>query len=415
MFRSVLVLLHRYIGLATAIFLALAGLTGSVLAFHHEIDEWLNPEFYSVPAPEARGEPLGLVALAARAQADHPQMEIIYIEREPGQADHPVLAVGEPRPDPETGAYPELAYNWAYLDPMTGETLATRYWARCCFAAEDFIPFIYEFHHTLTLPGTWGYLLMGAVAIFWTLDCLIALVLTFPRGQSLHRRGFFAKWKTAWQVKRGGGSYRTNLDLHRAGGLWMWLILLPVAVSSIAMNLPDHVFRPVVSLFSPVEQSVYYQRGFMTPEQIGEKAQDYADILAKAQAAARDHGLDKPVYGLYYNTPFNYYAVGYGSHDGELLGSPWFYFDGGDGRLLRTDIPGRGTAGEIFEQLQYPIHGGTIAGLPGRIVICILGLGIFMLSVTGIVIWWKKRAARRVRATRAARPAAAAAERLAGE
>ena len=44
--RSILVLLHRYIGLATAIFLALAGLTGSVLAFHHELDEWLNPQFY---------------------------------------------------------------------------------------------------------------------------------------------------------------------------------------------------------------------------------------------------------------------------------------------------------------------------------------------------------------------------------
>ena len=37
--RSVYVVLHRYIGLATALFLALAGLTGSVLAFNHEIDE----------------------------------------------------------------------------------------------------------------------------------------------------------------------------------------------------------------------------------------------------------------------------------------------------------------------------------------------------------------------------------------
>ena len=44
--RSILVLLHRYIGLATAIFLFLAGITGSILAFHHELDEWLNPEFY---------------------------------------------------------------------------------------------------------------------------------------------------------------------------------------------------------------------------------------------------------------------------------------------------------------------------------------------------------------------------------
>src|SRR5690606_20643825 len=44
--RSILVLLHRYLGLATAVFLALAGITGSILAFHHELDEWLNPQFY---------------------------------------------------------------------------------------------------------------------------------------------------------------------------------------------------------------------------------------------------------------------------------------------------------------------------------------------------------------------------------
>jgi len=404
MIRGALVRLHRWLGLATAVFLALAGLTGAILAFHHEIDEWLNPEFYAAPG---EGAQLSLVELAARAQADHPQMHIIYIENE-GEAGHPALAVGEPFPDPDSGIYPELDYNWAYLDPVTGETLATRYWARCCFSAEDFIPFLYEFHHTLTLPGTWGYLLMGVVAIAWTLDCFIALWLTFPRG-----RPFFAKWKTAWQVKRGGGAYRTNFDLHRAGGLWLWIILLPVAISSVAMNLPDHVFRPVVSIFSPVEQSVYYKRSFWTAEQVGERRQDYAAIFAKGGAAARELDLEKPIFGLYYNTAYNYYAVGYGSHDGETLGNPWFYFDGGDGRLLRADIPGRGTAGEIFEQLQLPIHGGRIAGLAGRVVICVAGIVIFVLSVTGIVIWWKKRGARRLRAGKA--EAALTAESFAGE
>lgn len=33
--RAYLVLLHRYIGLATAVFLLLAGIPGSILAFNH--------------------------------------------------------------------------------------------------------------------------------------------------------------------------------------------------------------------------------------------------------------------------------------------------------------------------------------------------------------------------------------------
>lgn len=35
--RALLVLLHRYIGLATALFLLMAGITGSILAFNQEL------------------------------------------------------------------------------------------------------------------------------------------------------------------------------------------------------------------------------------------------------------------------------------------------------------------------------------------------------------------------------------------
>lgn len=74
---------------------------------------------------------------------------------------------------------------------------------------------------------------MGIVAIAWVIDCFVSLVLTFPRG-----RPFFSKWWTAWKIKR----QRMNHDVHRAGGLWLWLLLTPVAVSSVAMNLPEQVF-----------------------------------------------------------------------------------------------------------------------------------------------------------------------------
>ena len=53
--RSLLVYFHRYVGLATALFLALAGITGSILAFHHELDEWLNPGFYNT---QGSGKPM---------------------------------------------------------------------------------------------------------------------------------------------------------------------------------------------------------------------------------------------------------------------------------------------------------------------------------------------------------------------
>lgn len=71
------------------------------------------------------------------------------------------------------------------------------------------------------------------------------------------------------------------------------------------------------------------------------------------------------------------------------------------GRYLGDRQPWKGTAADIFIQAQFPLHSGRILGLPGRILISVTGLIVAMLSVTGVVIWWKKRAARKKQAARA--------------
>lgn len=45
-------------------------------------------------------------------------------------------------------------------------------------------------------------------------------------------------------------------------------------------------------------------------------------------------------------------------------------------------------------QAQFPLHSGRILGMPGRILVSLLGLALAMLSLTGVVIWVRKRRAR---------------------
>lgn len=68
--RQVCVLLHRYVGLATALFLFVVGLTGALLAYYHPLSAWLSPELYHAPG---RGPVLQPAELAARAQAAEPR------------------------------------------------------------------------------------------------------------------------------------------------------------------------------------------------------------------------------------------------------------------------------------------------------------------------------------------------------
>ncbi|OOV99295.1 PepSY-associated TM helix domain-containing protein [Pseudomonas sp. MF4836] len=383
--RALLVLLHRYIGLATALFLLLAGLTGSILAFHHELDEWLNPTFYTTPS---QGQALPPGALVDRLQAQHPRLQVWYMEY-PSESGHTALLAAVPRTDPATGKPFAESNQVFYLDPVSGEQQGQREWGACCLQRENLIPFLLEFHYTLALPGNWGLWLMGLVACAWVIDCLVALLLTLPRG-----RPFWRKWSTAWKIK-GGHAYRLNYDLHRAGGLWLWLLLVPIAISSVAMNLPSQVFKPAVSLFSTVEPSVYEARGRLPATELGVTQISYQQAYERALEEGRRLGLKAAIGELYYSFEYNFYGAGFGQHDTEAHGKSWLFFHGTNGRLLGQEIAGQGTLGERFYRLQLPIHGGRIIGLTGQILIAVLGVLIAGLSLTGVYIWWRKLLARR--------------------
>ena len=106
--RKPLVLLHRYAGLAMTFFLIVVAVTGSVLAFYHELDRWLNPELLTVSVRDA--PMLDAFTLCERAEALEPHGRIagINLWRHAGEA----YGVGlEPRTDPTTGEAYELAYN----------------------------------------------------------------------------------------------------------------------------------------------------------------------------------------------------------------------------------------------------------------------------------------------------------------
>ena len=91
----------------------------------------------------------------------------------------------------------------------------------------------------------------------------------------------------------------------------------------------------------------------------------------------------------------------------QTIDNRLFALDASSGEVLGDWLPWQGTAADLFVQTQFPMHSGRILGLPGRILISVMGLVVAMLSVTGIVIWWRKRRARRITASRSALSSAA--------
>ncbi|MDQ8037188.1 MAG: PepSY-associated TM helix domain-containing protein [Pedobacter sp.] len=113
-------------------------------------------------------------------------------------------------------------------------------------------------------------------------------------------------------------------------------------------------------------------------------------------------GLIPPA-AFFFSSMFSVYGVGFytpeNDHGDGGLGNPWLYFDSGSGASAGDSIPGTGSAGDIFLQAQFPLHSGRILGLPGRILISFMGAVVAMLSITGIVIWARKRRRREMPST----------------
>lgn len=124
----------------------------------------------------------------------------------------------------------------------------------------------------------------------------------------------------------------------------------------------------------------------------------FAQVIETAKLEAQRRGWSDPAGSLVYWPNFGIYGVQFfapgADHGAGGVGHKRLYYDGIDGRYLGDRQPWKGTAADIFMQAQFPLHSGRILGLPGRILISIMGIVVAMLSVTGLVIWWRKRRVR---------------------
>lgn len=389
--RQIFVRLHRWLGLATAVFLAVAGLTGSVISFNHELDEWLNPELFHADDDGDRISPL---ELAARVEALEPRLRVAYVPLEVERAHALVLGVIG-RTDPTTGALYDLGYDEVFVNPVTGAWLGQRLWGACCFERKQLLPFLYSIHYSLHLPELWGLWLMGVVAAAWAIDSFVGFYLTLPPAKK--------SWKPAWKIKFGASRYRIKFDLHRAAGLWCWALLLMLAISAVSLNLHFEVFRPLLSRITTVTPSPFDPSLATAPV---DPTVPFGTIVAAATQVGLERGWQPP-FDVFYSAEFGLYGVGFGDHHAPGLGVPYLYFDR-HGTLTGQTVPGAGTAGDTVLQAMFPLHSGQIVGMPGRIFVSFMGLVVATLSVTGVIIWARKRkgrlARRQVRASSEAPP-----------
>lgn len=386
--RRVALVLHRYVGLTLTVFLVVAGVTGTLLAFYADLDGLLNPGLVQAK-PETPGAPfLEPFELQARFSAQLPpgaRALDVQFRPEPGRANRSWVEV-----TPQT-------WREYFVNPYTGAVQGSREWGALAAGPRNLMPWLYRLHYSLGL-GQVGTLLFGVAALLWTFDCFVGAYLTFPgperRGNGSPLR-WLRRWLPAWRVKHQQ-LFAFVFTWHRASGLWLWAGLLVFAWSAVGLNL-NGVYQPVMKALAGQQPSVHEQLPQLSPPYPEPRltlAQAHVrgrELMAE-QAQRRSFRVASERW-LRYHADHGVFSYGVQSSLDISSEHPRteVYFDGRDGNFVGFEAPTGASAGNTVTSYLNHLHFAALGGYWYRALVSLLGLSVAALSLTGALIWWRKR------------------------
>jgi uncharacterized iron-regulated membrane protein len=92
--RATLTVLHRWAGLITAGFLFISGVTGAIISWDHELDEWLNARLFAATTTKPA---LPSVELAKMFEQRNPTGRVVALRLAPDAAGESLSFFVQPR------------------------------------------------------------------------------------------------------------------------------------------------------------------------------------------------------------------------------------------------------------------------------------------------------------------------------
>lgn len=367
---------HLYLGLFVGALLVVFGLTGSVLVWWQELDEWLNPGLLTVTVPPVGQDghrPLReILAAAEQAAAPGSRMTQLY-----GPATRErVFAV--------YAAQPSKAWQRIYVDPYRAQVTRVRSYGAHEWVPSYMLDVLFQLHFALFLGET-GVMIAAVGALFLLLSLITGVMVWWP---------LTGQWRQAFALRWPSTPVRLTFDLHKTFSLYTCLVLGAVLLSGVCMNW-NEPFVWVTQQFSPATRGP------------GQAPRSTPIVGGSPIGAERAVGIAAATYpeGLLSSVAMPDDATGVylvGRRDVPGLSAFWsermVAVDQYRGVILDVRAPDkRRSAGETFLDWQWPLHSGQAFGLPGRLMVFLSGLACPVIYVTGVLMWWRKRRSRRMR------------------
>jgi len=351
MFRRILLMLHRWLGLAASLPLVLLGVSGAIIVFEDEFDRALNAPLRSVnPAGERQS-----------------WQTLVDLARQEGAGD--AQAIRLPTADDQSAEVAFKGGRLIYIDPYSGCVLGSR------LRSQILLGRIHQFH-TKLLVGRDGSLVMGVCSLLLVLLSLSGLVLW---------------WRTkVWSLPVRLGTKRWNFDVHSALGLYALLFWLVLGASGAFMTFPgiSHPATYWLTRSEPVEPP-----RIESSDAAGRERISIDDVLTRSQRElpeAAVTAISFPQQAADVFLVFLKYP-----EDRTPAGRSRIYIDAYSGEILWTTDARSAPLGTWLINHNRPLHTGDLWGWPSRILMGLASLLLPLQIYTGAVLWWRGRRIRR--------------------
>ncbi len=343
--RRLLLAFHLYVGLAAALFLVVAALSGSVLAFEPDYDAWLHPGLWRVSATAAPASEQRLADLVHAADSSAIRRIVFHGA---GRAQTFDLANGR-----ELFVDPARATILGARDPRT--------------TLREFLLDVRRLHVQL-FANQWG---------MWVVDiATTAALLLVPTGLFLwwRTKRVTVKWRASWR--------RINYDLHAVLGLFGSLFVLVLIISGVFLAFEPALHfvtrtTPVLEADAPHSVVPADPATFVRPS--------LDAILAAADRAIPGQPASQVVFPESKRGAIRVIKPG-------LLGAgrSVVFVDAYAGTVLRADDFAHAPGAERAHAINQSLHMGTTSGFWQRVVTAIVSLSLAAVVLTGVIFWARR-------------------------
>lgn len=360
--------IHLYLSLLSGLVIAVVCFTGAALVFEKEIMLGLNSERHDVAVGNQRLS-LHQIEQSALNEKTHIQLTSLKLYGDVTRS----VEIGFLEPmvesnnmDKNTNKEKSVVRKTGYINPYTGEWLGESQGRHPFFAT------MFSLHRWL-LADDIGKMIVGVSTVMFLFILITGIILWWPKTKAKLLRRVQPNFSSGWK--------RTNHDLHIVLGFYSAIFLFIFAFTGLAWS------------FKWFNDGIYWVTGTQivkteTPKSVVLENQDHissdetltnlTNIISNYEYIVLSYPKGKD--GVYSATVMPDDAV----HE---RASDTYYFDSYTGKLLGTNLWADKNAGQKTRITFYPIHVGSIAGMPGRIIgfiVCLLG---FTFPITGVILW----------------------------